>query len=109
MAILVFSLAWNVRLLLAGRDLYADRADLTRAFVTLGSTDPLPDGVDPDLSLVLVPSPNQLRGVIERYGTPMRNSLAPGAVPPVSKTALAEALRRAKDPPDWLLAQQPQP
>ena len=54
--VLVFSLAWNVTLLLAGRALYAERADLTRALVTLGTTDPLPAGVDPGLSLVLVPS-----------------------------------------------------
>ncbi len=107
--ILVFSLAWNVTLLLAGRALYADRADLTRAFVTLGTTDPLPTGVDPELSLVLVPSPTQLRQVIATYGSPMHNSLAPGAVPPVSDAARAEALRRALDPPDWLLALQPQP
>jgi hypothetical protein len=104
-----FSLAWNVTLLLGGRALYADRADLTRAFVTLGTTDPLPAGVDPGLSLVLVPSPTQLRQVIARYGSPMRDSLAPGAVPPVSEAAQAEALRRALDPPDWLLALQPKP
>lgn len=107
--VLVFSLAWNVTLLLAGRALYAERADLTRALVTLGTTDPLPAGVDPGLSLVLVPSPVQLRDVIERYGSPMHDSLAPGAVPPVSEAALAEALRRAQDPPDWLLALQPKP
>ena len=97
-AVLVFSLAWNVRLLLAGRDLYAERADLTRALVTLGTTDPLPAGVDPGLSLVLVPSPVELRDVIERYGSPMHDSLAPGAVPAVSEAARAEALRRALDP-----------
>ena len=39
----------------------------------------------------------------------MHDALAPGAVPSVSEAALAEALRRAQDPPDWLLALQPKP
>jgi hypothetical protein len=108
-AVLAFSLIWNVRLLVAGRDLYAQRADLTRAYVTLGTTDPLPPGVDPKLSLVLVPSPVELRRVIATYGSPMTDALAPGSIPPVSRAALEEATRRAQDPPDWLLAMQPQP
>ncbi len=106
-AVLAFSLVWNVALLVAGRALYRERADLTRAYVTLGTTDPLPAGVDPKLSLVLVPSPIDLRRVIETYGSPMTDALAPGAVPPVSATALEEATRRAQNPPDWLLAMQP--
>jgi hypothetical protein len=106
-AVLAFSLVWNVALLAAGRALYAERADLTRAFVTLGMTDPLPPGVDPKLSLVLVPSPIELRRVIATYGSPMADALAPGFVPAVSGAALEEATRRAQDPPDWLLALQP--
>ncbi len=39
----------------------------------------------------------------------MTDSLAPWAVPPVSPGAIEEATRRAKDPPDWLLALQPGP
>ena len=106
-AVLALSLAWNVTLLLAGRGLYAERADLTRAFVTLGTTDPLPPGVDPDLNLVLVPSPVQLRSVLATYGSPMADSLAPGSVPPVSPAAIEEATHRAQNPPAWLLAMQP--
>ena len=60
-AIVAFSLIWNVTLLVGGRQLYAERADLTRAYVVLGTTDPLPPGVAPDLSLLLVPSPMELR------------------------------------------------
>jgi hypothetical protein len=108
-AVLAFSLIWNVTLLAAGRALYGERADLTRALVTLGTHDPLPTGVDPALSLVLVPSPIELRRVISTYGSPMTDALAPGAVPPVSAAALEEATRRAQDPPDWLLALQPKP
>ena len=108
-AVVAFSLVWNVTLLFAGRQLYAGRADLTRAFVVLGTTDPLPAGVDPNLSLVLVPSPVELRQIVATYGSPMADSLAPGSVPPVSDAAMAEAIRRAQDPPDWLLALQPKP
>ena len=104
-----FSLVWNVSLLLAGRALFAERADLTRAFVTLGTTDPLPPGVDPDLNLVLVPSPVQLREVLATYGSPMADRLAAGAVPPVSAAALDEATRRARIRPtgSWPCSRSP--
>ena len=86
-----FSLIWNVTLLVGGRQLYAERADLTRALVVLGTTDPLPAGVARDLSLLLVPSPDELRRVLATYGSPMADSLAPGSVPPVSESAMADA------------------
>ena len=107
--VLAFSLIWNVALLVAGRELYAERADLTRAFVTLGTTDPLPPGVDPKLSLVLVPSPVELRRVIATYGSPMTDCAGARVVPPVSSVALEDATHRAQNPPDWLLAMQPKP
>jgi hypothetical protein len=102
--IVAFSLIWNVTLLVGGRQLYAERADLTRALVVLGTTDPLPPGVARDLSLLLVPSPDELRRVLATYGSPMVDSLAPASVPPVSEGALADATERAQHPPDWLLA-----
>jgi hypothetical protein len=101
----VLSLTWNGRLLLAGRSLFAERADLTRAMVELGVSEPLPDGVRPDLSLVLVPSPVKLHAIVERYGSPLTDSLAGDAVPPISAGAREEALGRATNPPDWLLDQ----
>jgi hypothetical protein len=104
MSVLVISLTWNVELLVAGRNLYAERADLTRAFVSLGTADPLPDDVNPERSLVLVPSPVELRRIIASYGSPMTDALATGSVPPVSAGARDEAARRAQHPPDWLLA-----
>jgi hypothetical protein len=103
-ALLVLSLVWNVRLLVAGRSLFGERADLTRAMVEIGLQPVLPDGVDPKLSLVLVPSPVRLAAIVERYGSPLADSLAGDAVPPISDTARAEALLRATHPPDWLLA-----
>ena len=108
-SVLAFSLIWNVGLLLDGRDLYAQRAGLTRAYVTLGTTDPLPAGVAPGLNLILVPSPVELRRVVATYGSPMTDSLAPGFVPAVSASDLADATERAQHPPDWLLAEQPTP
>ena len=77
LVIVGFSLVWNVTLLVGGRQLYAERADLTRALVVLGTTDPLPSGVAPDLSLLLVPSPDELRRVLATYGSPMADF--PGA------------------------------
>jgi hypothetical protein len=103
--VLALSLAWNGVLLVSGRDLFADRADLTRALIELGLERPLPDGVDPDLSLVLVPSPNALPGILERFGSPLGDSLAGDAVRPIPDEAREEALRRARNPPAWLVNQ----
>ena len=47
-AIVAFSLVWNVSLMLAGRALYAERADLTSALIVVGTTDPLPAGRRPE-------------------------------------------------------------
>jgi len=80
------------------------RADLTRAFVSVGTADPLPDDINPERSLVLVPSPVELRRVIAIYGSPMTDDLAAGSVPPVSARAREDAAHRAQHPPDWLLA-----
>ena len=63
-AVFALSVVWNARLLVAGRALFGERADLTRAMVELGLSEPLPEGVDPDLSLVLVPSPVRLEAII---------------------------------------------
>ena len=105
-AVLALSLVWNGALLVSGRELFAERADLTRALIELGLERPLPDGVDPELSLVLVPSPNALPGIIERFGSPLADSLAGDAVRPIPDDAREEALRRAQNPPEWLLEQQ---
>lgn len=103
--VFVVSVAWNARLLLVGREVFAERADLTRALIELSLSSPLPDGVERDLSLVLVPSPARLAAIVSTFGSPLSDSLAADAVPPISDAARAEALRRATDPPAWLLAQ----
>jgi hypothetical protein len=99
------SLIWNVQLLVAGRDLFAQRAERNRALVELGLSDPLPAGVDPALSLVLVPSPVRLHAIVARYGSPLQDRYADDAIPPITDVARADALARATDPPAWLLAQ----
>ena len=76
------------------------RAALTRALVTVGITDPLPAGVDPTVSLVLVPSPVELRRVVATYGSPLEDSLAAGSVPAVTEASMEEAIQRAQHPPD---------
>jgi len=106
---LAISLGWNLQLLIAGRALFAERTELTRALVTVGTTDPLPAGVDPERSLVLVPSPSELRRLTVEYGSPLTDALAPGFVQPVSATALDSAARRAQSPPRWLLDQERAP
>jgi hypothetical protein len=104
-AAFALALTWNLALLFAGRELFADRAGLTRAFVELGLQRPLPVGVDPDLNLVLVPSPSALPGLLDRFGSPLADRLASEAVRPIPDGAREEALRRARNPPEWLLRQ----
>ena len=88
------ALILNGRLLLAGRELFLQRADLTRALVTVALEPELPPGVDPGRSLVLVPSPEALRRIAEQYGDPRTDRLVPGSVRPIPPEVLAEARRR---------------
>ena len=91
--LLVFtvSLGWNGQLLVAGRALFAERADLTRALLTIATTDPLPAGVDPRRSLVLVPSPVEVRRIIAAYGSPLTDDISPGSVGAVPASTLDDA------------------
>ena len=88
------ALILNGRLLLAGRELFLQRADMTRALVTVALEPQLPPGVDPGRSLVLVPSPESLRRIAEQYGDPRTDRLVPGSVRPIPPEVLAEARRR---------------
>ena len=103
--VITLSLLWNVRLLLSGRDLFLQRADLgTRALVALATTEPLPPGVDPSVDLVLIPSPDRVRAIVARFGSPLSDSLAGDAVLADPRGGQADALKRALDPPDFVLA-----
>lgn len=88
------ALILNGRLLLAGRELFLQRADMTRALVTVALERDLPPGVDASRSLVLIPSPESLRRIVERHGDPRTDRLVPGSVRPIPPEVLAEARRR---------------
>ena len=88
------ALILNGRFLIAGRELFLARADMTRALVTVALAPDRPSGVDTTRSLVLVPSPDSLGRIVERYGDPRTDSLIPGSVRPIPPEILTEARRR---------------
>ena len=88
---------YNGTLLVQGRLLFLDRADMTRALLIAGLEQPLPADTDPDRTLVLVPSPNQLRRITSDYGDARTDTLAPCAVRPVPASVQAEAARRVRE------------
>jgi hypothetical protein len=94
-AMLELSLVWNVRLLVAGRELFAARAMTTRSLILVALDPTFADRVGRDRSLVLIPAPAVLQAIVDRYGSPLIDVLAPGAVPPITEAAIQNALRRA--------------
>jgi hypothetical protein len=92
-AVIAISVAFNVRLLLDGRTLFLERADLTRALITVALDPDRPPGVDPNRSLVVVPSPASLQQIVARYGSPLTDALTPNAVRPIPADTLSEARR----------------
>jgi hypothetical protein len=97
------SFVWNVQLLIGGGGLQAERAELTRAFVELAETEPLPGGVPAERSLVTIPSPLDTRRIVVDYGSPLTDLVVPWAVREPTPTVRDEALRRARNPPAWLI------
>lgn len=91
---LVLTLTFNVVLLIGGRELFLQRADMTRALVTVALDPDPPDGAQLDRSLVLVPSAISLQRLAAAYGDPRADALVPWAVRPVPADTLAEARRR---------------
>ena len=96
-SLLAVALIWNIRRLAEGRDLFAARAAMTRALVTVALERPLPPETDPERSLVLVPSPVELGKIVEKYGSPLGDRVVPWAVRPISQNVAAEALRRLQE------------
>lgn len=88
------ALVTNIGLLVLGRDLFLDRADMTRALVTVALAPDRPAGADLDRSLVLVPSPHSLEAIAAAYGDPRTDRLVPWAVRPIPAPILTEARRR---------------
>ncbi|HET9458173.1 MAG TPA: hypothetical protein VFO78_12575 [Candidatus Limnocylindrales bacterium] len=96
-SLLAVALAFNIRLLFDGRELFLERAAMTRALVTVGLSRPLPASTDPNRTLVLVPSPAALERIVMAYGSPVGDSIVPGAVEPIPPDVLAEARRRLEE------------
>ena len=92
------ALIWNGWLLLAGRGIFEGRAAYTRAVLTVVLGE-LPPGVDPNKVKLLDRTVTRLREVIAEFGSPLADSLAGDAVPPVDP-ALVDRIRQD------LLAQQ---
>ena len=94
--VVALALTWNVRLLVDGRALFLQRAELTRALVAV-ALQPSPDGVDPNRTLILVPSPASLRRIVAVHGSPLADGLVAGGVPALSPATLTEADRRLRE------------
>ena len=92
--LLAVALVYNIRLLVAGRELFLGRAAMTRALVTVALERPLPPSTDPDRTLILVPSPTSLERIVAADGSPLGDSILPGAVQAIPSGVLAEARRR---------------
>ncbi len=94
---LVLALLWNGRLLLGGRDLFLERAQVTRALITVAIDPDRPENIDLSRSLVLVPSPRSLDSIVASWGSPLADTVVPWAVEPIRPDAMAEARRRLID------------
>ncbi len=92
--LVALALVWNVQLLIAGRAIFVDRAERTRALVAVG-LGPSPPEIEGDRTLILVPSPASLRRLVAAHGSPLTDPLVIGGVPRISDAALADALSRA--------------
>lgn len=92
--VLELSFLWNVRLLVEGRQIFVDRAEMTRALVVAALASDRPASVDLGRSLVLVPSPTRLEDIVAALGSPVGDVLEPWAVPAIRPEIQAEAERR---------------
>ena len=83
------SIAGNVSSVLVGRDVFARRADITRALVDLELHPPPGATFDRAKPQQLVPSADIVASLVARYGSPLHDEFAD--VPPVSAEARAKA------------------
>ena len=80
-AVVALSVVWNVWLLVAGRAIFLERAERTRASIIV-ATGALPAGVDPDTAKLLDRTITTLRGALDRYGSPLEDRWVPDAPQP---------------------------
>ena len=89
---LVASIVVNIKALAVARDQFQNRADLTRAYIALALAHGDEPWVDPNsVPYGMPPMPLLLR-VLERYGSPLRDSLVPGVVKAPGARAYEAAL-----------------
>lgn len=97
--VFLLALGWNVLLLLGGRDLFLERAALTRALVAAALAPDRPAAADLDRSLILVPSPHALERIVAAHGSPVSDWFWGANVEPLRPALLAEANRRLVEGP----------
>jgi hypothetical protein len=97
LSVLALAFTFNLQLLIGGREVFLERADMTRALVTAGLERPLPPETEPDRSLVLVPSPASLERIVGAYGDPRTDRLVPWAVRSIPRDVMTEARRRVRE------------
>jgi hypothetical protein len=88
-SVATLALVWNVWLLREGRELFAERAEKTRATVMVAEGD-LGPGVDPTRAELLDRTVVRLREVLAEFGSPLHDSLAEDAVRPVAPATVDE-------------------
>ena len=90
---LAVPLVWNMNLLLAGREVFLERAALTRALVAESLRPDPPAEADLARDLILVPSPIVIRQLVAAHGSPLGDAILPWAVEPIPESLRAEARR----------------
>jgi hypothetical protein len=91
---LALALVVNIGLLIAGREVFLGRADMTRALLIAALDVPRAASVDSERSLVLVPSPTSLDRIAQAYGDPRTDAIVPWAIRGIPSQITAEASRR---------------
>ncbi len=97
---------YNLSLLAGGREIFLHHADQTRALLVAGLRRPLPAETDPDRTLVLVPSPDEVDRIVATYGDARMDTLVSFAVRPVPEEMQDFADRLVREgvpvpPPEW--------
>jgi hypothetical protein len=97
--VLTIALTWNLALLTAGRNIFLERAAMTRALVAESIRPDPPPGADLARDLILVPAPVDLRRLVAEHGSPLADVIFPWAVQPIPDEVRAEARRRLVEGP----------
>ncbi len=97
--VLELAFIWNVRLLIDGRQIFVERAALTRALVAAAISPDRPAEADLDRALILVPSPHALERIVAAHGSPVEDWFWGSQVEPLRPPLLVEANRRLVEGP----------